>query len=232
MSPDWVEQLVAPFGEDERIGAVGCKIFYPDGVTLQHAGGVLDGARASSTHRGYGERDMGQYDQPCELEFVTGAALALRLSALAEVGLFDEGYNPAYYEEVDLCWRLRRAGYTVRYQPTATLRHAESASITNLVRRSTLANRNRLRFVVKTFDSERLWNDFLLAERMRLATLPNSTETEVLRRAYLEGVLQREEWIAARAQFHPLRDGETARLRQLCAGLRRDMVAFDRGRVL
>jgi len=63
------------------------------------------------------------------VEQAAGAALAVRRSALAEIGGFDEAYVPAWYEDVDLCDRLRREG-TIRYLPDARFRHrgGESAS--------------------------------------------------------------------------------------------------------
>lgn len=230
VAADWLRHILAPFSADERIAAVGCKIYNHDGQTLQHAGGWIDPHRGTSHHIGYGTRDDGQYDEPRAMEYVTGAAMALRLTALAEVGLFDEGYSPAYFEEVDLCWRLRRAGYRVWYTPAATLRHAESTSLTNLVQRSVLVQRNRLRFVVKTFPAARLWHDFPLAEALRMAAIHHSPEARALRRAYLEGIVRREEWIAARRQFYAVTAEDAERLRALCVGLRRAMVAHDRAR--
>lgn len=227
VAPDWLERLTRPFAEDPQLGAAGCKIFYPDGQTLQHCGGMLDPARATSRLIGNGEQDSGQHNQPRQVDYVTGAAIALRTTALARVGLFDEGYNPAYYEEVDLCWRLRRAGYTVRYLPDAVLRHVESTSIRDLVQRGVLANRNRLRFVVKTFPSEQIWPVFLVAEQARLAAISNGPEARILRRVYLEGLLRCEEWIAARAGLYPVSALETDLLRGLFGELRRAMTAYD-----
>ncbi len=230
VAPDWLGHLLAPFAEDERIAAVGCKIYYPDGQTIQHAGKWMEPGRAMTHHFGYRERDVGQYDQPRDVEAVTGAALALRLSALDAVGCFDEGYSPAYYEDDDLCWRLRRVGYHIRYVPTATLRHHESTSIADLVRRSTLMNRNRLRFVVKTFPAQRIWEDFLLAERARMALLEHGGEARSLRRAYFEGILHSAEWITARRAFYTVDAAEAQQLRQLCVDLRRAMATFDQQR--
>ncbi len=220
VAPDWLHNLIEPLAHDQQIAAVGCKIYYPDGKTLQHAGGWLDPARALSYHFGHQERDEGQYDQPRDVEYVTGASMALRMSALDEVGLLDEGYSPAYFEEVDLCWRLRRSGYRVHYTPGATLRHVESSSIRDPVARNTLAHRNRLRYIYKTFPFERIRVDFMTAERLRLASLPHSLERRILRRAYLEGILRREEWLTARAAFYPISDDEAEQLRHICIELR------------
>src|SRR5262245_52794363 len=100
VASDWLANILAPLEQDDRVAAVGCKIYYLDGRTLQHAGAWLEPGRAIPRHYGYGVLDEGQYDQPRDLEWVTGAALALRCSALDEVGLFDEGYSPAYIEDI------------------------------------------------------------------------------------------------------------------------------------
>ena len=90
--------------------------------------------------------------------------------------------------------------------------------------------RNRLRLVVKTFPAERIWNDFLVAERARMCILANGLEARSLRRAYLEGIFQSDEWLAARARHYPVTQAEERRLKRLCIDLRRDMTAFDHAR--
>jgi GT2 family glycosyltransferase len=223
VAPGWLRAILAPFDQDAQIGAVGCKIYYPDGRTLQHAGAWIEPGRAISRHYGYGELDEGQYDQPRRVDYVTGAAIALRMRALDEVGLFDEGYSPAYYEEIDLCWRLRRAGYLVHYAPTATLRHVESGSSADPVRRSALFNRNRLRYIVKTFPRERIWNDFLIVERAFVATYGFAAEARALQSAYLEAILYSAAWCHAREQFYPTTSIERARFDALWGQLRREL---------
>ena len=84
--------------------------------------------------KGLFDRDVAGFLQFVDLY----AQVARRSSRLFpdenEVGLFDQGYAPAYFEDVDLCWRLRRAGYRVSYRPDATLAHQESLSSVRIVR--------------------------------------------------------------------------------------------------
>ena len=87
---------------------------------------LLDGAYAAD--RGFGQADDGRYDDPAEVFGGCGASLALRTSALRDVGLFDDDWF-LYYEDVDLCWRLRRRGWQVRYAPAAVARHEHSGSV-------------------------------------------------------------------------------------------------------
>jgi GT2 family glycosyltransferase len=125
--PEWLATLAASFRRDARIGAVGCKLFYPDRRTIQHAGAVLH-ANGNTDHLGYREEDRGQWDAPGERLYVTGAALALRRTALEEVGLLDPKFFPIYFEEVDLQTRLAQAGWKIWYEPVAWLIHFESQS--------------------------------------------------------------------------------------------------------
>jgi O-antigen biosynthesis protein len=200
VDPGWLAAISAPFA-DGQVGAVGCKIRYPDG-TLQHAGIALD-ERAVVRHLGAGEPDKGQYDQQREVHFVTGAALALRTSALQQVGVFDEGYAPAYFEDLDLCWRLRLAGYKVVYAPAATLIHQESLSLRDQVQRSAYYNRGRLRFVLKSFPLDVLHTTFLEAEKRWVSEQLWVDEARVLRWAYGETLLSLPEILATRRLLEP-----------------------------
>src|SRR3712207_242617 len=78
LEPDWLGELIIPFENDTHIGAVVCKIRYPDG-TIQHAGKYLEWPRAVAQHVGWHEPDHGQYDQPRECDSVTAAAIGLRM---------------------------------------------------------------------------------------------------------------------------------------------------------
>lgn len=197
VDPGWLQAITAPLKEDPRIGAVGCKIRYPDGA-LQHAGVRLEWPRAVAHHLGWHEPDTGEYDVPCEADYLTAAALALRTSALAEAGLFDEGYTPAYFEDIDLCWRLRRAGYLLRYEPRATLVHAESQSVRDPLTRSAYYNQGRLRFVLKTYSLDDLSGPFAAAERAFLAEHGHNPEGRALRYAYNQSLASLPEIVAIR----------------------------------
>ena len=101
---DWFVAIQQRFQQDARLGIVGCKLLYPDG-TLQHAGGQLLEPNWLSVH--VAEEFGGS------LDFVTGAAFAIRRECYQEIGLFDIGYSPAYYEDVDYCLRARLKGWAI-----------------------------------------------------------------------------------------------------------------------
>jgi O-antigen biosynthesis protein len=201
LDPGWLDAIVAPFVQP-KVGAVGSKILYPDG-TIQHAGKYHEWPRAVAQHVGWHEVDRGQYDEPRAFKDVTFAAVALRMAALNTVGLFDEGYAPAYYEDSDLCWQLRHHGYTIWYQPSAIVTHAESLSIRDAARRSQLYNRGRLRFVLKTYAPDDIWGAFADSERAFIAKHGRSIEARALRWAYIATVSELSSVLAARNTIRP-----------------------------
>lgn len=78
LARNWLSELIAPMLSDPKIGVAGCKIYEPDGITLQHAGGYITRPQALSGHFGLGERDIGQHDEIRDAEYVMGAAMAIR----------------------------------------------------------------------------------------------------------------------------------------------------------
>jgi hypothetical protein len=98
----------------------------PVSDVLNNAGSkvFVDGYGAD---RAYQELDRGQYDTPEDVFAFCGGAVCLRTDALREVGYFDDDFF-LYYEDTDLSWRLRSAGWSIRYEPGAVTRHIHAAS--------------------------------------------------------------------------------------------------------
>lgn len=221
----WLGALEAALAADSDVGAVGCKIRYPDG-SLQHAGVRLEWPRAVAHHLGWHEADRGQHDTPRPVEFLTAAAIALRAAALERVGLLDEGFAPAYYEDMDLCRRLRRAGYSLWYEPRATLVHQESQSLRDELTRSAHYNRGRLRFVLKGYSLEELAGPFAAAELAFMAEHGHNPEGRALRWAYSESLAALPGIVAARRAEEPdLPADAEAAMGELLATLRRALAA-------
>jgi GT2 family glycosyltransferase/glycosyltransferase involved in cell wall biosynthesis/Tfp pilus assembly protein PilF len=112
---------------DPGIGIVGAKLVYPDG-RLQEAGGEIfqDGSG----------RNIGKFDDPGrhiynlrrDVDYCSGACLYLKRAVLDRVGGLDEVYSPAYWEDTDICFRARAAGFRVVYEPEAEVVHLEGAT--------------------------------------------------------------------------------------------------------
>lgn len=127
-SPGWLDECVAVTELDPSIAAVGVRLRYPDG-DLQHGGAILDRKRIClHLHRGRPAAEPGYQGRPVSLqEFsaVTAACVLVRRSAFQQLGGFDERF-PDDYNDIDLCLRLRRAGYRVVYAPRVEAVHHES----------------------------------------------------------------------------------------------------------
>jgi len=88
-------------------------------------GGVFPGLHGGDI--GFKEVDFGQYETPREVFSFCGGAVALRADTLRDVGLFDPSYF-LYYEDMDLSWRMRFAGWKIQYVPTSVVRHEHAFS--------------------------------------------------------------------------------------------------------
>jgi GT2 family glycosyltransferase len=197
VQPGWLDALVGTF-DDPRIGIAGCKLLYPDG-TIQHAGGQLHGPRGETQHVGRYERDDGGFDELTDAEFVTAASLAISRTALERVGALDEGFSPAYYEDIDWCFRTRAEGFRVVFQPQATVIHRESTATNELsYERKFALNQGRLRFVLKHWPLGRLGGEFDAAELAWVNTMNRCTELMAVRHAYLMALLALPEILAFR----------------------------------
>lgn len=160
---NWLRELVYPMVDDETIGIAGCKVYHPDG-RLQHAGGYVIYPQAKPGHYGANEEDTGQHDTLRDVDYVIGAALAVKRETLSRIGLLDEGFF-LYFEDVDLCMRARMAGYRVVYVPEATLIHEESA----VIHKGSDAylehmHTGRWRFLLKHYDLGNVLQDTIPAE--------------------------------------------------------------------
>ncbi len=187
--PGWLAAMVRAF-EGERVGVVGCKILYPDGETIQHAGGWIEWPLGLAYHYGHHERDDGRWDEPRQVDFVTGASMAVRRAVLETIGMLDEGFWPGYYEDVDFCLRVQRAGYEVWYIPDAVLIHRESASRPDSRRRWEAYHRGRLRLVLKYLPPERFLTQFAQAEARHQPAVVAEVGCRPLCRAYLETIVR------------------------------------------
>jgi len=111
-------------------------------------------------------------EQPHPVDWVAGAALLVRRTAIDQVGLMDEGYF-LYSEETDWCWRLGRGGFPVWYLPQVQIIHQAGASSQQQSARSYgLLYRSKLRFFARHYGAAATWGlrlAFLTSAALRLA---------------------------------------------------------------
>lgn len=128
LDPSAVTELVDAANPDSRRAMIGPMIYYWDRPEIiWSAGGEVSYWTGNIRHRGLRQKDEGQFAEIAEVDYVTGCAVLVSLSALNEIGLMDEGYF-MYNEDTDWCTRARRAGYSVIMAPAARLWHKVSMS--------------------------------------------------------------------------------------------------------
>ena len=123
----WLAALTDVMGNDANVGLVGAKLVYPDG-RLQEAGGIIwNDASGCNYGRGDDPRKS-EYGFVREVDYCSGACIMVRRELWERFGGFDARYAPAYYEDTDLAFAIRQAGYKVMYQPAAEVVHHEGVS--------------------------------------------------------------------------------------------------------
>lgn len=126
--PAMTQELVAEAGRDPQIGLAGPKIYQAKPPTvLWSAGGRVTFWGNVTAMRGFGQADRGQYDSAADVDYLPGCGILARRQLLETVGLLDPAYF-AYYEDADWAMRARRAGWIVRYVPSARMWHKGGAS--------------------------------------------------------------------------------------------------------
>ncbi len=127
VKPGWMENLLATFREHGNVGIAGSKLVYPTGE-LQEAGGII-WEDASGWNWGKGQNaDHPIYNFVRDVDYISGASLMIPTVLWKEIGGFNEGLEKAYYEDADLCFKVREMGYRVVYQPSSVVVHIEGLS--------------------------------------------------------------------------------------------------------
>lgn len=127
---DWLSEMVRHACRPE-VGCVGAKLYYPNGM-IQHGGVILGlGGVAGHAHRGfmrYEDGYCGRLKVIQNFSAVTAACLLLKKSIFDEVGGLNEDDLPVAFNDVDLCLKVREAGYRNLWTPYAELYHHESVT--------------------------------------------------------------------------------------------------------
>jgi GT2 family glycosyltransferase len=127
VQPDWLEALVQTAERHPRAGLVGGKLLFPDG-RVQEAGSVLGQDGWGHPYGWLGDADACEFNYVKDVDCFVGACMLVRTDLFRALGGFDSRYAPAFYEEFDLQFAARAAGYRVIYQPRARIVHLRSCS--------------------------------------------------------------------------------------------------------
>jgi N-acetylglucosaminyl-diphospho-decaprenol L-rhamnosyltransferase len=130
-----LEGLVRHLDDHPDVGGVGPRLVYEDGRHQPSARRFPDVATTlvrrtplrlvmpdSALERRFLMLDEAQPTEPTHVDWMLGAALAVRREAFDELGGFDEGYR-LYCEDLDLCWRLHQRGWSVKLNPHVVVEH-------------------------------------------------------------------------------------------------------------
>lgn len=161
VTPNWLEPLVTCMKGESISGCQPKVLAHHNKETFEHAGasgGFIDknyfpfcrGRLFNEV-----EKDNGQYDDPMEIFWATGAAMMIRSEVFHECGGFDEDFF-AHMEEIDLCWRVKKRGGKFMVAPQSTVYHVGGGSLSYSSPRKTYLNfRNNLVMILK--NHEGIW---------------------------------------------------------------------------
>lgn len=173
---EWLDALCDTF-EDPTVGVAGSRLLFGEGK-LQECGGII--WRDGSGWNWGREQDAKNPDYRYlrDADYVSGAALMVRALLFRKLGGFDALYEPAYYEDTDLCFRVREAGYRVVVQPASTIVHLEGRS-----NGTDLGSGLKKYQVVNHTKFYRRWSDILKSHRSNGDTPWLEAQRQVKRRA-------------------------------------------------
>ena len=169
VSPGWIEPIISLMQTNTEIAACQPKILsYSAKDTFEYAGasgGWIDSLGypfARGKVFDTCEKDNGQYNDARPCFWASGAALFIRPVCFFEVAGFDD-YFFAHQEEIDLCWRLQRAGYSVYVQPASVVYHVGGGTLPKENKFKTYLNfRNNLVMLCKNYPaSQKVWKIFI-----------------------------------------------------------------------
>ncbi len=132
---DWLAGLTSVLRgvEDDPayapVGIVGPKLLYPfEPYNIECAGAAISrGGRVQYRGRGSAIDDP-RWNEPAEVQCLISACWLMKRQVVEQVGGLDEAFNPAQFEDFDLCYRARQAGWRVMYEPTVELYHFENVT--------------------------------------------------------------------------------------------------------
>lgn len=169
VSEHWIEPVIEMMEKDEKIAACQPKILsYSEPEKFEYAGaagGFIDkfgfpfcrGRVFQSL-----EIDNGQYDDATEIFWATGACLFVKAELYKNIGGFDNDFF-AHMEEIDLCWRLKNAGFKIIYCPDSKIYHVGGGTLPKSSHIKNYLNiRNNIIMLYKNLPKNRLIYTFFV----------------------------------------------------------------------
>jgi GT2 family glycosyltransferase/glycosyltransferase involved in cell wall biosynthesis len=195
VQPGWIEALSSTMRNDPLVAAVGPMFLYPDG-RVQEVGGIIV-PTGDAVQIGKGAVwGPDHYDTPCVVDYCSAACLMMRRSDFLKVGGFGLEWEPAYYEDTDLCLKLWTQCGKVMVNPNARVIHIESKTTSDSrLKLHDISEINRARFVKK-------WGPWLEARQTApLANVALAPQPEIAERGTADLDLRLAKPTASDSQF-------------------------------
>jgi hypothetical protein len=174
---NWIDPIIKEFEKNPQLAAASPKLLsWHNREMFEYAGaagGFID-------HLGYPfcrgrvishmEPDLGQYETPIPILWASGACMFVRAKVFHELGGFDDNFF-AHMEEIDLCWRIKNAGYQIFNFPQSVVYHVGGGTLPNNNPRKIYLNfRNNLLLLYKNLPKKRLYYVLFLRFFLDLAS--------------------------------------------------------------
>ncbi len=169
VTPNWLQPIIETFQNYQQTAIIQPKILdYKRKDYFEYAGaggGFIDKfgypfcrGRIFETI----EKDLGQYNDNCEIFWASGACFFIRSSVFKELNGFDVDFF-AHQEEIDLCWRAKNKKYSIKYNGSSTVYHIGGATLNDENPKKTFLNfRNSLFMLTKNLPKEKLFKILLI----------------------------------------------------------------------
>jgi len=171
---NWLSDLVKVIESDDKIGACACKVMLFSNKNLINSAGMGCDKYGFAFSRGLicrgnFEKDRGQYDKLEEVFSAYTAAMLVRKDVLSEVNLLNQNLE-MYYEDVELSWKIRLAGYKIVYVPTSVVFHKMSVIKTPFTTKvKYYTERNRLTTMLQNYSLPMLMDILPLYSFLKLS---------------------------------------------------------------
>ena len=160
VEPGWLEAMAETMAADPQVAAVGAMLLYPNGLVQEVGALLLPTGDAVQVGKG-AVWTADHYTEICPVDYCSAACLLVRRDDFMAVGGFSYRYEPAYYEDADLCLRLWTTVGKVVVDPKARVRHLESHTTTDrALQLETMVDINKEKFLAE-------WGEWITTRSLR-----------------------------------------------------------------
>ncbi|WP_020533004.1 glycosyltransferase family 2 protein [Flexithrix dorotheae] len=180
ITENFFEPLIHQLQSNPDVGIVSPKIkYFSHPEIIQYAGfSKINSITGRNRTIGKKQKDLGQFNEPTNTHYAHGAAMMVSKKVIDKVGGMPEAFF-LYYEEMDWCEKIKRAGFKIMYEPKSLIFHKESISVGNKNPLKTYyQTRNRILFMIRNFGG---WNLLVFAFFFIFLTVPKWSVTYLVK---------------------------------------------------